>query len=537
MPQAKAAFAATALLATHTMLRAADLPFTRGELLNPWEIHRELRVAASAAPAVKEFFLTFLEYQDLVLFHPTLGYYSSGRVSFTQDYRTFPDALSPYFGQMVAQHIFDMWRGMREAGTLSENERFTIAEFGAGDGELAETILNYVDRRAAEDSGARWREFAKQTVYACYDRSPALSAQQSRRNARFGTRFEAREGDATDPTATIPIGSLKGIVLSNELPDAFSVHKVVLAPSGSAEVAFVAPALSRAAWSKLERDLLPPLQERLKTEDRQIQTRLFGRKRETTVYLSRAGFIALLEALASAGDYETKLNSIEFHEIYVPIETIPELAEHVRKYIPAYAYELARGDKAFAAYINLGEGRFIQGAGRILKAGYVVTIDYGSNWDGVSPIEFDHLRTYGPGTRRERPDPYHLPTLNDITTDVNFSHVVEEGRLAGLHPVFFGSQHTLLTGTPILLETPPPERGDLNDADLQDYQAWVQSFYTWDVFKILVQQKESTDVAYVFPDNRAEPLTVQVEDLSPAQQAIEREIEQKLRERLTPSSQ
>jgi hypothetical protein len=321
------------------------------------------------------------------------------------------------------------------------------------------------------------------------------------------------------------------------LPDAFSVHKVVLSPSGSAEVAFVAPALPRAAWSKLERDLPAPLQGRLKTEDRQIQTRLFGRKRETTVYLSRAGFIALLEALASAGDYETKLNSIEFHEIYVPIETIPELAEHVRKYIPAYAYELARGDKAFAAYINLGEGRFIQGAGRILKAGYVVTIDYGSNWDGVSPIEFDHLRTYGPGTRRERPDPYHLPTLNDITTDVNFSHLVEEGRLAGLRPVFFGSQHTLLTGTPILLETPPPERGDLNDADLQDYQAWVQSFYTWDVFKILVQQKENTDVAYVFPDNRAEPLTVQVEDLTQAQQAMEQQIEQKLRERLATSGQ
>ncbi len=253
MPQAKAAFAATALLATHAILRAADPPFSRGEILNPWEIHRELRVAASAAPAVREFFLSFLEYQDLVLFHPTLGYYSSGRVSFTQDYRTFPDALSPYFGQMVAQHIFDMWEGMRKAGTLSDEEPFTIAEFGAGDGELAESILNYIDRRAAGEEG--WREFARQTVYACYDRSAALSAQQSQRNARFGARFEARSGDATDPTATIAPGSLKGIVLSNEFPDAFSVHKVVLSPSGSAEVAFVAPALPRTAWSKLEQDL------------------------------------------------------------------------------------------------------------------------------------------------------------------------------------------------------------------------------------------------------------------------------------------
>jgi SAM-dependent MidA family methyltransferase len=515
MPKAKAAFAATALLATHAILRAADLPFSRGELLNPWEIHRELRVALAAAPAVKEFFLTFLEYQDLVLFHPTLGYYSSGRVSFTQDYRTFPE-----------------WQGMRKAGTLTADEPFTIAEFGAGDGALAESILNYVDRRADEASGQPWREFASQTVYACYDRSAALSAQQSQRNSRFGARFEARPGDATDPTATIPAGSLKGIVLSNELPDAFSVHKVVLSPSGSAEVAYVAPALSRTNWNKLEKDLPTTLQERLKSEDRAIQTKLFGRKRETTVYLNRGGFVALLEALASGADYSSKLNAIEFHEIYVPIEAVPELAEHVRKYIPAYAYELARGDKAFAAYINLGEGRFIQGAGRILKAGYVITIDYGSNWDGVSPIEFDHLRTYGPGTRRERPDPYHSPTLNDITTDVNFSHVVEEGRLAGLLPVFYGSQHTLLTGTAVRLDAPPPERGDLLDADLQDYQAWVQSFFTWDVFKVLVQQKEATDAAYVFPDNRAEPLNVKAENLTQEQQAIAREIERKLRERL-----
>src|ERR1700691_5924052 len=127
---------------------AADTTAGRSELLNPWEIHHEIRVDPSAAPAVKDYFLSFLEYQDLVLFHPTLGYYSSGRVSFTQDYRTFPDALSPYFCQMVAQHILDMWVGMRKAGTLAANEPFTIAEFGAGDGELAESILNYVDLRA-----------------------------------------------------------------------------------------------------------------------------------------------------------------------------------------------------------------------------------------------------------------------------------------------------------------------------------------------------------------------------------------------------
>ena len=213
------------------LLAVPVLAAERGELLNPWEIHHEIKVDASAAAAVRESFLSFLQYQDLVLFHPTLGYYSSGRVSFTSDYRTFPDALSPFFGQMVAQHIFNMWDGMRKAGTLTASDRFTIAEFGAGDGTMATSILDYIEQRAsdqtASESGPRWREFWRQVVYACYDRSPVLSALQSKHNARFGSRFDAREGDATDPTASIPAGSLKGIVLSNELPDAFSVHKVV----------------------------------------------------------------------------------------------------------------------------------------------------------------------------------------------------------------------------------------------------------------------------------------------------------------------
>jgi len=511
-----------ALLVT-TPLLAAD---PRGQLLNPWEIHNEIHVDAAAAPAVSTFFPEFLEYQDLVMFHPTLGYYASGRVNFVSDYRTFPDALSPYFGQMIAQHIFQMWDGMRKAGTLGANERFTVAEFGAGDGALAESILNYIDRRAAEKSAEPWSEFARQLVYACYDRSPALSAAQRKRNARFGARFEAREGDATDPTATIPAGSLKGVVLSNELPDAFSVHKVVFSLDGSLEVGFVAPALPRTGWNKLQRDMPAALQERLKNDDVSIQTRLFGRKRDNTVYLSRAGFVALLEALLPARDYSEKLDALEFHEIYVPIETIPELADHVRQYIPEYAYELARGNKGFATYINLGEGRFIQGAGRILKSGFVVTIDYGSNWDTVSPLEFDHFRTYGPGSRTEHSDPYHTPTLNDMTTDVNFSHVMEEGKRAGLRPVFFGPQHTLIAGTPIVLDKPP--RGQ----DQNDFDTWVQNFYSWDVYKILIEERENSAPAYAYPGMDAEPLTVSTESLSQPQQVLERQIEQRLRQRL-----
>ena len=133
---------------------------------------------------------------------------------------------------MVAEQMFRMWDGMRKAGTLSPTEKFTIAEFGAGDGAMAESVLEYIDQQAATNPDKRWKEFKEQTVYACYDRSPALSEIQRKRNARFGARFEARQGDATNPGATIAPGSLKGVILSNELPDCFSVEKVILDDSG-----------------------------------------------------------------------------------------------------------------------------------------------------------------------------------------------------------------------------------------------------------------------------------------------------------------
>src|SRR5204863_7351570 len=130
----------------------------------------------------------------------------------------------------------------RKAGTLGEKEQFTIAEFGPGDGAMAESILAYFEQKAKTD--AKWRQFLDQVLYICYDRSPALNNIQRERNKRFGNHFAARVADATSPTATISPGSLKGVVLSNELPDAFSVHKLILSPNGTAEVAFVVPSLA-----------------------------------------------------------------------------------------------------------------------------------------------------------------------------------------------------------------------------------------------------------------------------------------------------
>jgi SAM-dependent MidA family methyltransferase len=537
-------FAVAPVLLAFTTLWA-DVP-SRQQLQNPSELHDEIQIPAANAAAVPQYLPSFLEYQDLIMFHPKFGYYGSGRVSFSADYQTFPIVLSPYFGQMITQQIFHMWQGMRQAGTLGAKDPFTIAEFGAGDGALAEQILTYLDQRSNED--AQWHDFAEQTVYVCYDRSPALSQAQQTRNARFGKRFAAREADATNPTATIPAGSLKGVVLSNELPDAFSVHKVILSAAGLAEVAYVAPSLPAKEWNKLAKSVPAAVAEQVAAANEAIQTKVLARKKDDTIYLSRAAFVALLEALVATKDYEKSVQPLEFHEVYVPARAIPELAAHLRRYAHLYGEELAKNPRGVVTYINLGEEEFVQGAGRILGTGYVLTIDYGDNWDGILTQDRAHLRTYGPAhlaendhaepfdfavtadgdpQDRDTSDPYRGPTLNDITTDVNFSLMEAEGRAAGLSTKYFGRQKALATGTTISIDVIPPARLH-NDELTKEYQSWLKDFKNGDSFKLMVQQKADTDSAYKYPDTDPEPLSLNEKDLTPAQQASTPAIEKAL---------
>jgi SAM-dependent MidA family methyltransferase len=487
------------------------------QLLNSWEVRDELKVAAGSETSVANYFPSFLEYQDTVMFHPKFGYYASGRVRFTVDYQTYPIALAPAFGQMIAEQIFKMWQGMRRAGTLDPKDRFTIAEFGAGNGAMAESILDYVEERSKE-GGQGWGDFAAQVLYVCYDRSPALSETQRARNARFGKRFEARQADATDPVAAIKQGSLKGIVLSNELPDAFSVHKVILSADGGAEVAFVAPSIPQAVWAGLKEALPSSLSTAVVQGDRDIRSRFFS-GRQNQIYLTKAAFLGLLEAMATSIEYDSLVLALQFNELYVPVYALPDLAAHLRRYASHYAAEIAGSQRGVVTYVNLGAEQFIQGAGRILGAGYVITLDYGSNWEGILASEaHPHLRTYGParmalnqnadfawgdgppGGDQDAYDPYAGPTLNDMTTDLNFGLLAAAGELAGLKTLHYGPQSGLRTGTPISL------LGEGGENLTDEFRHWAGSFETDGNYRLMVQQKNGTDPSYSYPKQVSEPL-------------------------------
>jgi SAM-dependent MidA family methyltransferase len=313
------------------------------------------------------------------------------------------------------------------------------------------------------------------------------------------------------------------------LPDTFGVHKVLFSVDGSAEVAFTVPYISSERYSLIEPELPKSLKQRLREENLAIPKKLFHSEPAGTIFLSREGLTSVLEAISRSADSRRKLEAIEFHEIYLPAETVPEVAAHIRKYAEHYAIQVARGGRSLVAYINLDEGRFLRNAGEILKAGYVLTIDYGGNWNTISEPDVDRLRAFGPGSDAKdakenaaHTNPYYWPTLNDVTSDVNFSHMADEGKETGLEPIFFGPQVNLLLGTGLRLEEVP-------ESSNKTFFQWVSNFFNWQAYKVLIERKAGTDPAYVFPRPGSEPLQVGLETLSPEKQPLARKIRDRLR--------
>ncbi len=154
---------------------------------------REIRARISRSGDV-----TFAEFMELALYHPD-GYYSTGsRIGARGDYFTSP-ALHPAFGALIAVQIEVMWN------TLGRPSPFWVVEPGAGDGRLVTDILSFAD--------ARMGGFAGALRYVQIDRS--ANASQS----DFGSRASRLRSEG------LPVSGIVGCILSNELFDAFPVHR------------------------------------------------------------------------------------------------------------------------------------------------------------------------------------------------------------------------------------------------------------------------------------------------------------------------
>ena len=68
----------------------------------------------------------------------------------------------------------------------------------------------------------------------------------------------------------------------------------------------------------------------------------------------------------------------------------------------------------------------------------------------------------------------------------------------------------------------------LSADDQADFQQWAGLFYSWEVYKILVQRKEKTDASYKYSSQFGESLSVAEDRLTPAEHGRMTELEKKL---------
>ena len=155
--------------------------------------------------------ITFADYMDLVLYHPKAGYYTSGQVDIGKAGDFFTAAsLGSDFGELLAENFVEMWE------KLERPNPFDLVEMGAGKGELAEDILTYLSQH--------YPQCLQGLHYHIIEQSPALRKQQQAKLKPWENKVTLR----WETWEEIPDSALVGCCFSNELVDAFPVHRVQL---------------------------------------------------------------------------------------------------------------------------------------------------------------------------------------------------------------------------------------------------------------------------------------------------------------------
>lgn len=141
--------------------------------------------------------ISFKDYMELCLYHPTEGYYPGARNIFgvKGDYITAPH-ISPLFGKILGEQFIEIGEKLGE---------LQVVEAGAGDGKLAGDVLE------------RFRERGVGADYTIVEPFKNLEEVQRDRLEGFGVKW-VRSMDS--------LQDVRGCIFSNELIDSLPVHVV-----------------------------------------------------------------------------------------------------------------------------------------------------------------------------------------------------------------------------------------------------------------------------------------------------------------------
>ncbi|MBA3450758.1 MAG: SAM-dependent methyltransferase [Chloroflexia bacterium] len=189
-----------------TPLPSTVAPDTLPDAGNP-QLVAAIRAAIDAAGG----HITFAQFMELALYHPEWGYYltPARRPGRSGDFLTAPEA-HPFFGITLARQIAECW------ARLGRPEPFVVREYGAGIGALAWDIIGGLSTESPACRAA--------LAYRLVEPNRHRLAQALAAFAAEGLG-ETVQGEVI--AAGADAESIAGVVLGNEVADAFAAHRLI----------------------------------------------------------------------------------------------------------------------------------------------------------------------------------------------------------------------------------------------------------------------------------------------------------------------
>ncbi len=161
--------------------------------------------------------ITFAKFMELALYHPSYGYYTTGKSNIGKDgdFYTSPH-VHRAFGSVIGNFIIKSFQ-------LIDEDKLTIIELGAGKGFLALDILNHI----------------KTQNKSYYER---LNYYIVEKNNYSKNESEEKLGDHLDKVkwfselTELENENISGVVISNELFDALPFHRLKFTNGDLAEI-------------------------------------------------------------------------------------------------------------------------------------------------------------------------------------------------------------------------------------------------------------------------------------------------------------
>ena len=194
--------------------------------------------------------VSFHDFMGWCLYHPQYGYYRSAgpMIGVSGDYYSSP-CVHPLFGSLIA-------RQLRQMASLLGSGRFDIVEMGGGRGYLCEDILTWLKRNEPD--------FYDQLRYSMIEQAPLCVGEQKKRLAPLEREGKVSWMDSREFDSVEVPWRFEGCFLSNELVDAFPVHRVFVHEGGVKEI-YVAEEAGgfREEWGELTDPRILPYLESL----------------------------------------------------------------------------------------------------------------------------------------------------------------------------------------------------------------------------------------------------------------------------------